>query len=71
MPAMTLANMRHNGATSIDAYCACGHEATIDVSDWPEDLEVPNVRFRLRCSKCGARPRETRPHWPKRRGLRD
>jgi hypothetical protein len=24
---------------------------------------VPDIRLRLRCSKCGARPMQTRPDW--------
>ena len=64
MPGMTLANMRQNGATSIEAWCECGHHATVNVDGWPDDTEVPNVRFRLRCSKCGKRPRQTVPSWP-------
>lgn len=63
---MSLANMRQNGATSIWAYCECGHSAKVDVAGWDETLEVPNLRFKLRCSKCGKRPRETVPSWPMR-----
>jgi hypothetical protein len=29
---MDLANMRSLGVTRIDAYCACGYQANIDVS---------------------------------------
>jgi hypothetical protein len=60
---MDLANMRSLGVTKVDVYCACGHQATIDVSALSDDLAVPDVRFRLRCSKCGKRPNETRPDW--------
>jgi hypothetical protein len=60
---MDLANMRSLGVTRVDVYCGCGHQAAIDVSDLPGDLAVPNIRFRLRCSKCGKRPTETRPDW--------
>jgi hypothetical protein len=62
-PPMDLDNMRSLGVIKVDVYCGCGHQATIDVSDLPGDLAVPNVRFRLRCSKCGKRPTETRPDW--------
>jgi hypothetical protein len=51
---MDLANMRSLGVTRVD-----GHQASVDVSNLPGDLAV----HRLRCSKCGARPNETRPDW--------
>jgi hypothetical protein len=60
---MDLDNMRSLGVTRIDVYCGCGHQATIDVSDLPGTLPVPDVKFRMRCSKCGKRPNETRPDW--------
>ncbi len=71
MPAMTLKNMRYNGATSVTASCECGHHGSVNVDGWPDDMEVPNVKWRLRCSKCGARPKQTVPDWPVRRGLPD
>jgi hypothetical protein len=55
--------MRSLGVTKIDAYCACGYQASIDVSALPGDVAVPAIQNRLRCSKCGARPTETRPDW--------
>jgi hypothetical protein len=60
---MDLANMRSLGVTRIDVCCGCGHQSTIDVSRLPDDLAVPDIRLRLRCSKCGKRPTETRPDW--------
>jgi len=68
---MTLQNMRKNGATMIEAWCGCGHHGRVDVTGWPDDMEVPNVKWQLRCSKCGERPRQTVPAWPGRRGLND
>jgi hypothetical protein len=62
-PPMDLANMRSLGVTRIDAYCACGYQASIDVSMLSGDVAVPSIKNRLRCSKCGARPTETRPDW--------
>jgi hypothetical protein len=39
-----------------------------------DDIAVPAIKDRLQCSKCGARPMETRPDWnqyqPKGRYLR-
>ena len=57
-PAMTLANMRSFGIRAIDATCDCGRRASVDVSALVETLEVPSLRWRLRCSACGSRPNE-------------
>jgi hypothetical protein len=62
-PPMDLANMRALGVTRVDAYCACGWQASVDVSALPAEMAVPSIKDRLRCSKCGARPMETRPDW--------
>jgi hypothetical protein len=51
-PPMDLANMRSLGVTKVDVYCGCGHQSTIDVSELPGDPAVPDVRLRLRRSKC-------------------
>ena len=55
--------MRSLAATRVMAYCRCGHEASIDVSAMPDDVAVPEIKNRLRCTKCGERPLETRPDW--------
>jgi hypothetical protein len=60
---MDLANMRSLSVTNVMAYCACRHEASIDVSALPADVFVPEIKNRLRCTKCGERPMETRPDW--------
>jgi hypothetical protein len=62
-PPMDLANMRSLGVTKVIAYCKCGHEASIDVSAMPDDVFVPAIKDRLRCTLCGDRPIETRPDW--------
>jgi hypothetical protein len=62
-PPIDLANMQSLGMTEVVVYCGCGHEASIDVSKLPGDLAVPEIKYRLRCSKCGKRPSETRPDW--------
>jgi hypothetical protein len=62
-PPMDLRNMRSLGVTRIMAYCACRHEASIDVSALPDDLAVPVIKNRLRCIKWGERPMQTRPDW--------
>jgi hypothetical protein len=53
--------MRRLGVTRVDAYCACGYQASIDVSMLPSDLAVPSIKNRLRCSNCSARTIGTRP----------
>jgi hypothetical protein len=57
--------MRSLGVTAVEAYCKCGHEASIDVLGLPGDVAVPEIKNRLRCTKCGERPMETRPDWTK------
>lgn len=61
--AMTIANMRGLGVTTVDATCACGHEAIVDVTALPGEVVVPSLRFRFRCSACGRRPAFVRPNW--------
>jgi hypothetical protein len=59
--------MRSLGVTRIDAYCACGYQASIDVSALPGDLAVPSIKNRLRCCvalgrwRPGRTGRSTRP----------
>jgi hypothetical protein len=49
--------------TSTTCARGCGHNAAVDVSALPGDLAVRDAWLRLRCSKCGNRPTETRPDW--------
>ena len=59
-PPMTLGNMRENSVQHLIAYChndACRHQAVIDVSSYPDDVEVPWFASRIKCSKCGRRGR--------------
>jgi hypothetical protein len=63
---MTLGTMWEHGVRSIQVYCAaigCGHSSTLNVDGLPDDLPVPDVSLRLRCSKCGSRSIQTRPNW--------
>jgi hypothetical protein len=63
---MDLQNMRSLGVVRVDAFCACGWQASVDVSPLPDELAVPDVRLRLKCCKCGNWPTETSrsPHSP-------
>ena len=49
-PPMNLANMRRQGVQHRIAYChndACRHQAIIDVSKYPDDVEVPWFQGRI------------------------
>lgn len=69
---MTLAIMRDHDARSVEAICemhSCGHEASVNVDGWPDDMPVPDVGLKLRCSRCGGRNIKTIPDWANRRPL--
>src|SRR6516164_5689354 len=55
-PPMTLANMRRQGVRKLIAYClndSCRHQALIDVSAYPDNVEVPSFQRRIKCGECG------------------
>lgn len=61
---MTLANMRENGVHAVTATCeACSHKADVVVDRLPDDVFVPDVAKRLRCSQCGSNRINSRPAW--------
>ena len=62
-PVMTLGNMRALGVMSIDVKCGCGRDVSIDASGWPDSIQVPALRWCLKCSECGGRPIDVRPDW--------
>jgi DNA-directed RNA polymerase subunit RPC12/RpoP len=41
----------------------CGRELIVDVSAMDGTVEVPALKNRLRCSKCGSRSMFVRPNW--------
>ena len=44
---MTLDNMRRQGVHHLIDYClndSCRHQALIDVSSYPDDIEIPSWR---------------------------
>jgi hypothetical protein len=60
---MTLGNMRAQGVRNLIGYClndACRHSALIDVSGYPDDVEIPSRR--AKCSKCGGKRVDVRPN---------
>jgi hypothetical protein len=61
-PPMTLGNMRRQGVRHLIGYClnaACRHQALIDVSGYPDDVEIP--LWRAKCSKRGGKCVDVRP----------
>ncbi len=65
-PPMTLGNMRSLGVHHLIGYChndACRHQALIDVSDCPDQLEVRWFQQRAKCGKCGDRRVDVLPNW--------
>ena len=66
IPPMTLGNMREHGVRSVKAHCQeanCGHSASLNVDDLPDDFPVPDVSLSLRCSACGSRNVKTQRDW--------
>jgi hypothetical protein len=60
---MTLGGMRALGVTRLALWCAaCRRGATAEVASLPDDLAVPELAGRYRCSECGARP-AVQPDW--------
>jgi len=48
--------MRHLGVQHLIAYCvrdACRHQGLIDVSMYPDDVEVRSFASKVVCAKCG------------------
>jgi hypothetical protein len=66
IPPMVLSNMRSEGVRSVMATCnsiGCGHESIFNADSWPDDMPVPDVALKLRCSECGGRRISTMPDW--------
>jgi hypothetical protein len=64
---MTLRNMRELGVQHLIAYChndACRHWGLIDVSGYPDEIEIPS--WRVKCSKCGGKRIDVRLTWKER-----
>lgn len=60
---LTFAGMRALGVYCLTVACRCGHRSIIDAGVFPDQLPVPAVRARLKCSICGARADEAHPAW--------
>jgi len=71
-PPMTLGNMRQQGVRNLIAYClndASRHPAVIDVSAYPDEIEIPS--WRAKCGKGGGRRVDVRPNWKEKPGTPD
>jgi hypothetical protein len=65
---MTLGNMRELGVHHLVATClrdGCRHQGLVDVSKFPDDVEVPWLASKIVCAKCVARGSkiDVRPNW--------
>jgi hypothetical protein len=75
-PPMTLGNMRRQGVQHLICFClnnTCRHQAIIDVSKYPDDVEVPWFQSKVKCGKCGRKGRwiDVRPNWKEKPGMPD
>jgi hypothetical protein len=67
IPAMTLANMRAQGARSLFVYCCrCHHQANLNVDSYDADIPVPTFVPRMVCTRCGVIGADGRPDWNER-----
>jgi hypothetical protein len=66
---MTLGNMRQQGVRSLSITCGalhCHHGASMDVSDFADEVMVPAFGPRMVCTVCGAIGADARPNWNER-----
>jgi hypothetical protein len=71
---MTLGNMREQGVHNLIANClndACRHQALIDVSGYPDVIEVQSFGKRAKCGKCGGKRVHVQPNWKEQLGMPD
>lgn len=73
---MKLGDMREQGVRNLIASCLnymCRHTTLIDVSGYPDVIEVQSFGKRTKCAKCGARGQQidVRPNWKERAGMPD
>ena len=66
-PAMTLRNMREQGARSLSITCwLCHHAAVLNVDRYGEAVPVPTFGPRMVCTGCGIIGADARPNWSER-----
>jgi hypothetical protein len=71
---MTLGNMREQGVHHLIASCLnhmCRHTALIEVSGYPDVIEVQSFGKRAKCGKCGGNRVDVRPNWKEQPGMPD
>jgi hypothetical protein len=68
---MTVVNKKEQGVQQLVGYCL--PPPSLDLSNVPDDVEVPSFQRRAKCSKCGRRGRwvDVRPNWKERPGMPD
>jgi len=58
----TVASHRKNGGHRADIWCNdCNHHAEVSTDGMPDDLPIPDICLRYRCSKCGSKNLQSRP----------
>ena len=61
MPWITLGQMRKTGGRMVEATClACGHRDAVAVDSLPDEMPIPYVADKLRCSECRSKKIETK-----------
>ncbi len=73
IPWITLGQMRRSGSRMVEATClACGHRDAVAVDSLPDEMPIPYVADRLRCSECRSKKIKTKAAFlaaaPARRG---
>lgn len=58
----TVGSQKALGLTRVEIWCTeCHHHAEISTEGLPDDLAIPDVCQRFRCSKCGSKRLQSRP----------
>lgn len=66
---IALGNMRANGVRTIAASCSardCHGAGVVEVERLGDDVPVPSLGARMRCSRCGNLGADARPNWQER-----
>ena len=56
IPPASVGRSKADGHRTVAAFCeaqGCGHHAVIPLDGWPDEMPVPDMALKLRCSKCG------------------
>lgn len=68
IPPATVASTRAQGMNTVSAFYkaqSCRHDAVTLLVSWPDDMAIPDMALKLRCSECGGRQISTMPDWSK------